>query len=164
MFDTILGIPMHPLLVHAVVIFVPLQVLAAVAYALVPFVRRYIAWAVAGLAVITPLTAYAAKLAGDTFRKRLGINGAAIDQHQNYGGWTLYASAILSVLMILLLVVYLSRARRQGDDNAETSTSSAGSKILAIALTVGVLGMGGVALTYVVLTGHSGAKIVWGTR
>ena len=36
MFDTVLGLPVHPLVVHAVVVLVPLSAVGAVAIALVP--------------------------------------------------------------------------------------------------------------------------------
>ncbi len=36
MFDTVFGLPTHPLIVHAVVVFVPLTALAAIALTVVP--------------------------------------------------------------------------------------------------------------------------------
>ena len=55
MFDEISGLPAHPLLVHAAVIFIPLQVLAGIAYAVVPFTRKYAWWTVLALAVVGQL-------------------------------------------------------------------------------------------------------------
>ena len=168
-FEEILGIPAHPLLVHAAVVFVPLQIVAALAYALVPFVRRYIAWFVAGIAVIAPITVFTAKLSGDAFRARKIRIGAAsdellasIDQHSSFGLRTLYASLVLSVLMLLMLFVQ-TRSLRGVDSavEAETSTPAKGSMALGIILTVAVLGAGATAGYFVFKTGDSGAKMVW---
>ena len=41
MFEEFQGIPAHPLLLHAAVVFVPLLALATIAYAFVPFVRPH---------------------------------------------------------------------------------------------------------------------------
>lgn len=170
MFEEILGIPAHPLLVHAAVVFVPLQILAALAYALVPFVRRYIVWFVVGIAVIAPITVFTAKLSGDAFRARKIRIGQAsdellarIDQHSSFGVRTLYASLILSVLMILMLFAQTRSRRGVGSPpgGAETSTPGKGSMVLGIILTVAVLGAGATAGYFVFKTGDSGAKMVW---
>ena len=80
MFEEVFGIPAHPLLVHAAVVFVPLQILAAFAYALVPFVRHYIAWLVAGLAALAPATALLAQESGEAFQERLVRNKTVGDE------------------------------------------------------------------------------------
>src|SRR5262245_28025562 len=91
-FEEILGIPAHPLLVHATVVFVPLAAAATIAYALVPYVRRYTAWLVVGLAVIAPVSAWVTKMSGDAFRARLIRHGAhdpvflgKINVHMGFG-------------------------------------------------------------------------------
>ena len=168
MFEEFLGIPMHPLVVHAAVVFVPLQVVAALAYALVPFVRRHVAWLVVSLAVAAPLAAWLAKLSGDAFRRRLTRNGTAgadllrkIDQHSSYGDATLYASAVLGVLMILLVWVQVSRSRRAVAGGDSAGGSRPASMVTAAVLTVAVLAMGLATGYYVFRTGDSGAHMVW---
>jgi uncharacterized membrane protein len=175
-FEEVLGIPAHPLLVHAAVVFVPLQVLAAFAYALVPFVRRFIAWLVIGIAVIAPLTALFAKLSGDAFRDRLVRKGTSgpflvqIDQHSSYGTSTLFASIGLSVLMIVLMIVQVSRSRPAvaqpvGDEETSSRTASLGSArgsiVIAGILTVAVLVVGAATGYFVFKTGDTGAHMVW---
>jgi hypothetical protein len=179
-FEEVLGIPAHPLLVHAAVVFVPLQVLAAFVYALVPVVRRLIAWLVVGLAVLAPITAFMAKLAGDALRERMIRNATVtpeflpkIDQHSSFGNSTLYASLILSVLTVGLVVVQVLRSRPRrdpdhatsGDDkattNGATTNGAKGMMLLAVVLTVAVLSVGGATGYYVFKTGDSGAHMVW---
>ena len=64
MFNTIGGIPAHPLLIHAAVIFIPLLILGAVVYALWPRARVRIGWAVVALAPLAPEVPVAGSLAG----------------------------------------------------------------------------------------------------
>jgi hypothetical protein len=181
LFEEVFGIPMHPLLVHAAVIFIPLQILAGLAYAFVPFVRRFIAWAVIALAVVAPLSALFAKLSGTAFEARQQRKGhlsasfqALITQHSGYGTNTLYYSIGLGVLMILLVAVQVMRSGRLAhasagsaavvtdNDDATGATSKAKAPLVVAAiLTIGVLAVGAATGYYVFKTGDSGAHMVW---
>jgi hypothetical protein len=163
-FEQFQGIPVHPLLVHAAVVFLPMQAAAAVVYAFFPRFRRYIAWFVAGIAVAAPISAFLAKKSGEALRARLIRNGmkdqgllARIQQHFDFGTMAFWSSLTLGVLMIVLLALLMSRARRASVDGG----GDAGSGLPA--LVVGVLAALVAAATvyYVVRTGDSGAKIVW---
>jgi len=175
-FEEIFNIPAHPLIVHGAVVFVPLQIMAAFAYALVPFVRRYTAWAVVGLAVLAPAAAYAAKLSGQALRDRLIRNGtsdagilAKITQHSQYADRTLFASIVLSLLMLALVFVPVILSRRRsnpgGDksegDKSATAPTGRGSAVFAVLLIVAVLGVGATTGYFIFKTGDSGAHIVW---
>src|SRR6185295_12436748 len=89
-----MGIPVHPLLVHATVVFLPMLCLTALAYALVPRVRGAVGWLAGLLAVVAPTIAYCATLAGNELRTRLvkqGFSGeilTKIDKHSQYGNTT----------------------------------------------------------------------------
>lgn len=156
-FDEVLGLPAHPMIVHAAVVFVPLLVVAAVVYALVPSVRRWITWAVLGLAVVAPLAAWFATLSGNALRNRYQRQGIApefmvkIDEHRDFGDKTLWASVGLAVLVVILFAV--GRA---------WTASGTPKKVVNIVLTVGVLGFAVVSAYYVFKTGDSGARVVWG--
>ena len=173
-FEEILGIPAHPLIIHGAVVFVPLQIAAAIAYALVPYVRRYTAWLVVGLAVVAPAAAYAAKLSGEALRNRLSRNGTTdpgilnkITKHSQFADRAAFASIALGVLM-LVLVWLVSRSRRPGasdgasdGDQPATSGVARGPTWLTIVLTVAVLGIGATTGYYIFRAGDSGAHIVW---
>lgn len=176
-----MGIPAHPLLVHAAVVLVPLQIAAALAYALVPFVRRYIAWFVVGIAVAAPLAAFAAKKSGEAFRNRkINAGGAtaeflaAIDQHSGFATRAFWGSVILAVLMLVMVAVLVLRSRRAGGAESATLEASSlgagnsgagnlgpGTMVLMIVLAVGVLGVGGATGYYIFKAGDTGAKMVW---
>jgi hypothetical protein len=49
MFRAFMGLPLHPLAVHAAVIFVPLLALGSAGYAVLPRVRRRLGWVMWGL-------------------------------------------------------------------------------------------------------------------
>jgi hypothetical protein len=166
-FEEILGIPAHPLLLHAAVVFIPLQVLFALAYAFVPTWRRYIAWAVAALVVLAPGAALLAKLSGDAFRARL-VNRKEIspdalvqvDAHRSYGTMTVYYTTALSVLMLLML---LAQRVARASTTSGVVIQPNGSMVLGVALSVLVLAGAIVTGYYVFKTGDSGAHVVWGS-
>jgi hypothetical protein len=175
-FEQILGIPAHPLIIHAAVVFVPLQIVAGIVYGLVPVWRRYIGWAVVGLIVVAPISAWAAKLSGEAFEQRLIRNGtvgnnlAKITQHASYAAVTAWLTLGLSLAM-LILVWATWRNRRvtpSAGVSAEISTdaaavmgSPASLKVVVLVMTVAVIVLGGFTGYYIFRTGDTGAHIVW---
>jgi hypothetical protein len=167
-FEEVLGIPAHPLILHAAVVFVPLQVLFSLAYAFVPWARRNAAWAVAALVVVAPAAALFAKLSGDAFRARLVRNHTAsaqglvsIDNHRSYGTITVYLTAGLAVLMLIMLVA--QRASVRGTAQANLMIQPNGSVVLGAILSLLVVGTAIVTGYYIFKTGDTGAHIVWGS-
>jgi len=163
--EELLGLPAHPLLVHAAVVFVPLLILVAVGYALIPRLRRYLAWAAVALAIIAPASALLAKLSGDAFRARMVREGTAtpdflpmIDEHRGFGTNLAWAAGALG-LLVLILVAVTWRARASSGDGADVQQKPF--TPVAIALIVGVLAAGAVSGYYVFKAGDSGARMVW---
>jgi hypothetical protein len=181
-FEELLNLPAHPLLVHTAVVFVPLLVLAALVYALVPFARRRITWAVLGLAVVAPLCAWFTTLSGNAFRNRLIARNLAppeilarIDEHRDLGDATLWAVlglAVSAVLLVGLLERGWPVARTIARAAASTPAAPApprtsrsgpgtGRRVATVVLTVAVVFFAAASLYYVLRTGHTGAQIVW---
>ena len=74
-FDLINGIPVHPLVVHAAVVFVPLTALGLIAMAIWPrFSARY-GWLVVGSGAIAAFSSFAAKQSGEALEERVGEPG-----------------------------------------------------------------------------------------
>ncbi len=149
-FETITGLPLHPLVIHAVVVLVPLLVLAGLAYALVPRLRGRIAWVTVLLALAGVGSTLLAKLSGDAFRRRIVRKHLAsqeilvkIDSHRSLGTTTLYLTIALAV--VVLALVLLRNVPR-------------GASVVLAVLTVG---LGLVTVYYVYRTGDAGARIVW---
>ena len=156
MFDQINGLPVHALVLHAAVIFVPLLAAGAIVYALVARWRARIGWAVAALAVVAPLSALVAKLSGSELYNRLlaqGLKGTGkeiLDDHMGYGDLTFWFSLALGIVSIVMVVL---TTRRPG--TLPRVAELAGAAVMII--------LAGLAGYYVFLTGDSGATAVWGT-
>lgn len=145
-----MGLPLHPLAVHAVVVFVPLLALASLAYALVPRLRARVGWVATLLAVVAPISAVVARQSGEGFaeRRTLPIEGD-LANHEGYGTFTMWASLALGVLTLALVWV-----RRAGSGSTARTW-------VAGALT-GLVVLAAVASTvFVALAGDLGSRIVW---
>ena len=157
MFGQVLGLPLHVLIVHAVVVFVPLLVLLALAYIVLPRFRSRLEWAVAILAVVAPITAFVGVQSGEALQERQiarGFSGEIlekINQHAEYGDVLFRFTVGLAVAVILLLVATSGHRR-----------VPALPRWVSPVLSVVVIGLGVAALVYVWLTGHSGSEMVWG--
>jgi uncharacterized membrane protein len=154
--DQVNGLPVHALVLHAAVVFVPLLALGAIVYALVPPWRTKTGWAVLLLAVITPLTTLVAKLSGEKLYDRLvarGLKGPGLEilnGHMGYGTRTFWYSLALGVVS---LVVVLSNWRQPG----------LLPRVVDIVLRVVMVVLALISGYYVYRTGDSGATAVWGT-
>ncbi|MBB2914985.1 hypothetical protein FHS43_006300 [Streptosporangium becharense] len=153
MFDEILGLPAHPLIIHAAVVLTPLLAILACVYALAPRTRPVLAWAVVGLAPIVPVSVFAARASGaalveSRFSSASGEFGARIAEHASFSLPLLLAAVGLGVSSLAL--VHISRADRFGRP-VELAVSGL-TVVLALA-----------ALYYVVQAGHTGATAVWGS-
>jgi hypothetical protein len=152
-FEEIAGLPLHPLTVHAAVVFVPLLALVAVTYALVARWQARLAWAAVALSVIAPVSTVVAVLSGDAFqqRRQLPLEGDAyaelLADHRLYGQVTMWTTLVLGAATLVL--VWWKRL------------AGAAPTWMRVALTVVVVAAGVVALVAVVLTGDSGARHVW---
>ncbi len=148
-FETFLGIPLHPLAVHVPVVLVPMLILAALAYALVPRLRPQVGWVAVLLAIATPLSALAAKLSGDAFRARYARRGASadflakVDAHRSLATILVY---VVAVFALAVLAMVLAR-------NA--------SRALTVVLAVVTVGLALASAYYVFRAGDTGAHVVW---
>ena len=155
-----MGLPAHALIVHAAVVFVPLAVVSAIVYAVLPSSRRYLWWIVLGLGVVAPLTAWAARLSGNEYKAYWVAHGASgeylahVDAHQSYGNMTSWLTTGLGVVMLVMVIFLLPRPTELGG-----SPSSTANPVLSIATAVVVVALGAVTAYYVYKTGDAGARI-----
>ena len=156
MFDQINGLPVHALVNHAAVVFVPLLVLAAIVYAVVGRWRPRIGWAVVLLGLAAPITAFVAMESGKALRDRLveqGVSGRGaeiINDHMNFGTVTFWLSLALGVVSIVMVLLTSRR------DRSLPRAADLGLAVIMVALAA-------VTGYYVYRTGDSGATAVWGT-
>ncbi|NHA00097.1 hypothetical protein G5V59_07775 [Nocardioides sp. W3-2-3] len=82
------GVPLHPLVVHAAVVFTPLAALAALAYA-VPSWRDRVRWPLVVLAAISLVSIWVAYLSGEDLRTdRFGsVTGTLAERIEDHEEW-----------------------------------------------------------------------------
>ncbi len=150
-FDLISGIPVHALVVHAVVVLVPLAAIGAVVMAAWPRFSRRHGWLVAAVSVVAAACAFVAKLAGDALVVRFGEPGF---DHAAYGTWMPWFALALSAVTIALC--WVDRAAPVEGPNPRRTLRL----VLACATVVVAIANG----YWVFKTGDSGARSVWTGR
>jgi len=148
MFDTVLGLPVHPLVVHAVVVLVPLSALGVVAISLVPRWRERYGVLVLLLSTAALVMVPVATRSGERLEERIDAGGVVarqIEDHQEVADLVLWPTIAMWVLAGLL--VLLTRRRRAG---------TAAALVAGLAVVAALL-----AGATVVRAGHLGSTAVW---
>jgi hypothetical protein len=155
-FDYILGLPMHALVIHAVVVLVPLSALCAVAYVARPGWRRVLRWPTAAGAVITGASAFVAAESGEALQRRVSQVRASTTDFELLGThveWGDRARTFCLVFMVVTLVA-LWFIRPRGE---EAPRGHAFDVVLGVLVVLSAVG----ALVTVVVAGHAGSQVVW---
>ncbi len=154
MFERVLGLPAHPLFIHAAVVLVPLLAVAGILYAVWPGARRHVRWTLIVLAVATPGAVFAAKQSGDAFATSDNFQSpemqGKIEEHEGFG--TTLFLIILGLALVALIMAYVVRP--------ETGTS-VGPVVAHWALSGLTVVLALAAFYYVFKAGDTGAKMVW---
>lgn len=149
MFDTILGLPVHALVNHVVVVLVPLAAIGLIAVAVHPPWRRPYLPVVALIATAGLVMVPVATMSGQKLEERIHVGGIIaqrLHDHEQMGRLVIYPTLVMWVLSLAML--YLDRKQQVGR----------GMTIVAVLAVVGALAAAG----QVAVTGHLGAKSVWG--
>jgi len=138
------GLPLHPLVVHAAVVLIPLACLGALAVIVSARARERFGWLTVAFAVAAAGAAIVARISGEALAQGLGGTTPIIATHSQWGQLTPWPAVALAITLPAGLLI---RSR------------SKPAWIAAAALSV-LAAVAGLAL--VILTGHSGATAVWG--
>lgn len=148
-FDLINGLPVHPLIVHSVVVLGPLFALLFIAITFSPKLQKTYGWVtVAGLLVALG-SAVIAKESGESLSARVGLPA----EHAEYGEKLVVA---LGVLFAIALIWQIYMQKPESGRKVSSSLLNLIGKVGAL-VAVAVL-----VLTY--LSGHSGASATWEKR
>lgn len=165
MFEEIMGIPAHPLLVHVAVVLVPGLALVAALYALVPAVRSHLRWVLAALAVIAPGAALFAEESGEKLLERMSRRdligpelSEKIHNHEEFGELTFRATLVLAIISLAL--VYLVPPRAPAPIGVAPHNRARPKLVSFVLISLTVLSST-VAVYLAVRVGHSGADAVW---
>ena len=142
--------PLHPLVIHAVVVGIPLALLLAVLFA-VPRFRSLARWPLGLVAVGSAVLTLVAKESGEGLQRAKGIVpgnpiGDLIARHEELAGqlaWIMIVVAVIAVLNVLLV------SRGRGGQTVD--------RVLPVLLVAAAL----VATIWVVRTGDIGSRAVW---
>ena len=158
MFDKIGDLPLHPLVVHAAVIGIPLAALLAFLFAF-PRTRQWARWPLAITVVGATAVTYVARQSGLALEAALGIKpgnpvGDLILQHSLLANQLFYI--MIGFAVIGLLNVFLVSKRTSDGEGAVKQSA-----IVRIVLPVLLVAVAVVALVWVVRIGDLGARAVW---
>ncbi|RYB89826.1 hypothetical protein EUA06_14670 [Nocardioides glacieisoli] len=149
------GVPLHPLVVHAVVVLGPLAALTGLAYAFVPRWRWLLRWPLVVLAVVTAVAALLAVAAGEDLLAARPELAPLVEEHEEWGEWLRSVAAIYAV-------VSLVAAWALGGTSALASGKGARETRFGIPV-AGILVVAAVGLLVLLfLAGDSGSRAVWG--
>jgi uncharacterized membrane protein len=145
------GVPLHPLVVHAAVVFGPLAALSALGYVGLPKYRDRLRWVTLVAVLIATGAIWAAYLTGANFLdsdRFAGLRGEALEKiqkHEDYAG-------TLRLLTSGFAIVTLAATYWHNRTGAVRWLLS------------GLVAVGAVlTLVWTVLTGDAGAQAVWGS-
>jgi uncharacterized membrane protein len=140
------GLPLHPLVVHAAVVFGPLAALTAILYVALPGRRAKLRWPMLVLAVVATGAIVLAYFSGQNFleHKPELESSPAVQTHEDRGVQLLWVTLAFGV--VALVAGWL--ATRTGALRV----------VLDVLLAVGAVAV----LILVIRSGDSGARAVWG--
>lgn len=161
------GVPLHPLVVHAVVMLVPLAVLAGWAHAFLTGWRWLTRWLALGTSVAALGAVVVARQSGhDLLESRPFLVSAEstvrdlLETHQDRAAVLLWAMVGFTVVVA---VAFWALPAASGLTTGRLGHVGRDDVRLLRALQLLVVLVGLVALVYVVLTGDAGARAVWGS-
>lgn len=147
--ETIQGLPVHILVVHAVVVLVPLCAVAVVVMVFSRLWRERLRWPLLILLTGALVSTFVARQTGEWLRGKLaakGISSPDITRHVDYG-----SKAIWFVLLFWLVVVGWLYV------DARRPPAATVARVLGVASVVVAL----VATGWIVIAGHLGSTAVW---
>ncbi len=156
MFDFIFGLPMHALVIHAVVVLAPLAALVAIAQVSLPRWRGLLRWPAAIGAVLTAGLAWVAVLSGEALLVRVSrvrartTDFALVQTHVDAGYRVRLFATIFTVLV--LAAVWLVRPPDRDEAGRRPLEALLGVLVVLASLAV---------IVTVVLAGHAGSAAVW---
>lgn len=148
---TINGLPLHPLVVHAAVVFAPLAGLLAVGY-VVPKWRHHLRWPLLAVSVLAAVLVWLAAATGDSLKHDPALQAAmaaspalvqAIHRHEDLAGKLQASTWALAALSVAMWWLH----NRPG--------------WLRSCLRIVLPLCGVAAVVLVVMTGDAGARAVW---
>jgi len=154
----IAGLPLHPLVVHAAVVLIPLTALLTVGFAVLPRWRWLLRWPAAAAAVLCVPLAFVATQSGKSLEGARPELARLVRQHAGYGQLLANLTIVLALVVVVAAFVLPGPSPLVSGRGERVSRGSVLDKVLPALLVLAAA----VVLVQVVLTGDSGARAVWG--
>jgi len=155
-FDEIFGLPMHALVIHAVVVLVPLSAVSAVAYVVRPAWRRVLRWPTAAGAVVSGASAFVAAESGEALQRRVSrvrSGTTDFDLLSTHVAWGDRARLFCLLFMVLTLAaLWFVRPPEEESPRGHAFEVLIGALVVLAAVA---------AVVTVVVAGHAGSRVVW---
>jgi hypothetical protein len=157
---TIDGIPLHPLVVHAVVVLLPLAALGAVVIAVRRSWRRSLGVPVLLVALVGFVSVPMATTTGTQLWTALDVQNPLIDVHAQRAAWLLPFALGFLVLLAAAVLTELAAARAEGGAHAVRAATATRHRVATgLSVLAALAGLGVTAI--VVWVGHAGSVVVW---
>ncbi|MEJ6018900.1 DUF2231 domain-containing protein [Corynebacterium sp. H113] len=150
MFESIAGLPTHPLIVHLAVVAVPVAAILTLIYAFRPTLRAKFGIVTVAINFVAAVATVLARSTGEAMLPLVNLseeNPGPVSTHAAYANYMLIAVG----LMFIASAVLLWRDRRQAETPGSIGT------IAIIVMAIAAIA----SLVFVFLTGHEGAVLVW---
>jgi cytochrome bd-type quinol oxidase subunit 2 len=148
-FDLITGLPIHPLISHAVVVIVPLAAIGALILTFIPKWRTAYSPLVLIAVLLSPISAFIATQSGEALSERVGLPKS----HSTLG-------ERLSFVVLAFAIVFSIWFAIERSERVRTKVP----KILQQVVTVIIPILAAFSLVLTFLVGHSGAEATWKFR
>lgn len=145
-FDLITGLPVHPLIVHSVIIMIPLAVVMMIGALVLPRARSVLHVLAVVFSFVGAVSAWVAEQSGEALEERVGYPG----EHSELGE----VVTPLALALFVLTTVWMVTSRTKKPTNA----------IIGRLAAIAALSVGIAAVVFTVLAGHSGAAATWEGR
>ena len=150
------GVPLHPLVVHAVVVFVPLAALAAIVMSL-PKWRWLARWPALLLTLGATAATYVATLTGAQLKEDRGLEALPlVKTHEEWGDRLMISMWVLAALVVVAFWALPHVTRLSGGKDRLTKVAGLEKPLMVLVPLAAV-----VTLVLVALTGDAGARAVW---
>jgi hypothetical protein len=160
-FDLINGLPVHALVVHAVVVLLPLGALGTIAIAVRPAWRHTYGPLVVVVTAAATVLLPVATSSGEALEERVGNPG----EHAELGDQLIWFALPMLVLALVLVVLDRRGSRPASADGDGRRTRGSAPRGTALTVVAGLALVAALATSVQVYrVGDSGARAAWGDR
>ena len=165
MFNDVNGMPLHPLIIHAPVIGIPLAFLLTLLFAF-PRTRAWARWPLALTVLGSTAAVWASRESGEVLRatKKLfpgNLAGDLIQRHAQLATQLFFIMIGFSVITLLAVFLVGRRQTATVDESGTTSRPGGGRRVLNLILLGLLLLVAVVAFVWTARVGDIGARAVW---